>query len=201
MATAAARASRKPKMAYIWMVRHGQAVGNGHHLLNGNRIDAPLTAEGKRQAKKLAREWKKNRPDVLLSSPLTRAVATARELSRVWKMPIKLTKLAEEQDYGNFTGQTIDSLVAQRRWKGYFHVTKDLNQIYTLRCPHGENWAAMKKRAAELLRWLDRHYAGKRVVVVSHSDFINCCYGVRFGLGDEQTFRRKDRPNCGWVRL
>jgi broad specificity phosphatase PhoE len=192
--------SKKRKSAFIWLIRHGQAEGNGHHMLNGNGIDAPLTREGKRQAKELARHFP-FKPDVLLSSPLTRAVSTARELARKWKMQLHLTKLAEEQDYGEFTGHTIDSLYTQRRYHSYFHIGKDINQIYTLKCPHGESWPQLKKRAARFLSSLDRQYAGQRVVVVSHSDFINCAYGVRFGLSDEEIFHRKDLLNCGWVRL
>ncbi len=191
----------KTKRAFIWLVRHAQAVGNGQHFFNGSRIDAPLTPEGKRQAKQLARHWRKNKPDALLSSPLTRAVSTARELARVWHMQMKLTKLAEEQDYGDFTGQTNAELLGQRRWRGYFFVGKDIGHSYTIRAPNGESWTQMKKRAAKLLAWLDKEYAGKKVVLVSHSDFINCCYGVRFGLPDSEVFHRRDRPNCGYVRL
>lgn len=192
--------AKDKKTAFVWLVRHGEAAGNRRHELNGSRIDAPLTENGTRQANALAKSFP-FKPDVLLSSPLTRAVATARGLAKRWGMPLHLTKMAEEQDYGDFSGKTITELAADPRYRSCFHRGKFDDQIYTLRCPHGESWARLKKRAARFLAWLDRRYAGQRVAVVSHSDFINCAYGVRFGLSDEQVFRRRDIRNGGWVRL
>lgn len=182
------------KRAFIWLVRHGQAQGNGMSMLNGSRIDAPLTGEGLRQAKQLAQSFP-FKPDALLSSPLTRAVATARVLAKKWKLQLHYTKLAQEQDFGENSGHWMADILARHpsyfRNKGHFMV----------KCPGGEDWPKLKKRAARFLAWLDHQYAGKRVVVITHADFMNSCYQVRFGLSDEKTFHRHEKPNCSWMRL
>lgn len=188
-----------PKGAHIWMVRHGQAEGNTGHILNGNRIDAPLTALDRRQAEALARTWDP-RADALLSSPLTRAVSTARALSKRWRMPVAMARLAEEMDYGDLTGLTFGKAYATLPRK-LFHVDRATGQGYILQPPGGESWAALRRRAAKFLAWADKRYAGRRIVVVSHSDFINMCYGVRRGLPDEAIWKRRDVPNGGYVRL
>ena len=193
---------KKPKStrAFIWMIRHGQAEGNTKHILNGSGIDAPLTSKGKAQAKTMAKEWPW-KPDAIVTSPLTRAVATAYTLADRFGMKMEFAKLAQEQDYGDFTGKTLEELMADEKTASCFHVDPGSGQIYTLRSPHGESWEDLKKRAEHFFKWADSKYAGRRIVVVSHSDFINCAYGVRFGLEDEYVWQRQDVPNCKAVRL
>ncbi len=189
-----------PKRAFIWMVRHGQAEGNPVHMLNGNRIDAPLTDKGRAQARAMAKRWRW-KPDAIVTSPLTRAVATAWALADRFNMKLDFCKMAEEQDYGDFSGRSLDEVMADPAQQACFHRDKAGGQIYTIRTPGGETWEDVKKRAAKLLKWADTKYAGMRIVVVSHSDFINIAYGVRFGLSDEEVFKRQDVPNCKAVRL
>ncbi len=202
-----AKARRKPeqanarrKRAFVWMVRHGKCKGNLKGVLNGSRIDAMLDRDGVAQAKKLAQEWPEDmKPAALLSSPLTRAIATARPLAAKWRMNIKLEPLAREQDYGDYSGRNMDALVAERA-RG-IHIDRMAAQIHVIKPPGGESWEQMKHRAARFLSKLDKEYEGKRVVVVSHSDFMNCCYALRRGLDDKEAWKRPDMKNCGIVRL
>ncbi|VVB57486.1 2,3-bisphosphoglycerate-dependent phosphoglycerate mutase [uncultured archaeon] len=191
-------AARSPARAYIWFVRHGQAEGNERHIFNGNRIDAPLSARGRVQANYFALHFP-FRPDAILSSPLKRAMQTALPLAARFGMEIVPLPDAEEQDYGELSGKSREQLLTPR-YRRYFHFTSN-EQMYTVHAPWGEDWEDLKKRAARCLRGLDKHYAGRRVVVISHSDFINCAYGVRNRMENRQTWRRRDVANCGIVRL
>ncbi len=182
------------------MMRHAQAVGNTKHMLNGSGIDAPLSTLGKSQAKRMAKEWPW-KPDAIVTSPLTRAVATAYALADRFEMKMEFSKLVMEQDYGKFTGKTLPELLADEKLLPCFQVDAHNRHIYTLTPPGGESWEDLKKRAALFFGWADSKFAGKHIVVVSHSDFINCAYGVRFGLDDEYVWQREDVPNCKAVRL
>ncbi len=194
------RAKARHKRAFVWMVRHGKAEGNLKGVLNGCRIDAMLNRDGVAQAKKLALEWPDDsRPAALFSSPLTRAIATARPLAARLKMNIKLEPLAREQDYGQYSGRNMKELVSGRA-RG-IRIFMGGRQIHVIRPPGGESWEQMKQRAGRLLAKLDREYAGKRVVVVSHSDFMNCCYALRQGMEDKAAWNRPDVSNCAILRL
>ena len=188
-----------PSRAFIWLVRHGQAEGNKVHMFNGNRIDAPLTDKGRAQARSMAKNWPW-KPDAIVSSPLTRAVGTAWALADRFKMKLEFCKLVEEQDYGEMSGRQLADLLADEKIKGNFHVEPN-GHVFTLLSPGGEGWEDVKKRAAKFFKWADTKFTGQRVVVVSHSDFINVAYGVRYGLTDEEIFKRQDVPNCKAVRL
>lgn len=181
------------------MLRHGQAQGNEHDVFNGSRIDAPLTDKGLALAGYVAMHWP-FRPAAIFSSPLARAMQTARPLAARFGMQIIRMPKAMEQDYGSLSGKTRNELMVPK-YRRYFHYEPS-GHIYTVRSPGGgESWEDLKKRAASMFRWLDKHYAGQKVVVVSHSDFINCAYGVRNHLSNEQTWRRRDVPNGVAVRL
>ncbi len=169
-------------------------------MLNGNRIDAPLTEKGRAQARAMAKRWPW-KPDAIVTSPLTRATATAWALADRFKMKLDFCKLVQEQDYGEFSGKSLDEVMADPALRAWFHRDEASGQIYTLRTPGGESWDDVKKRAAKFFKWADTKYAGMRIAVVSHSDFINVAYGVRYGLEDEEIFRRQDVPNCKAVRL
>jgi broad specificity phosphatase PhoE len=190
--------AKEPKKAFIWFVRHAQAKGNGQNVFNGAREDSPLTLKGTAQAKRFAKECNLT-PEIIYSSTLTRAVASARPFAKMRNLQPIYTDLAVEQDYGEYTGLSSKKL-ADMHAPGIFY-DRRRDQTYAINPPGGESWAKMRKRAEKFLKMLDQRYAGKRVVVFSHSDFINCAYAVRFGLSDEQAFQRGDVPNCGVVRL
>jgi broad specificity phosphatase PhoE len=115
-------------------------------------------------------------------------------------MQIIILPLCVEQDYGKLSGKSMDELRKSPAYRKYFHISES-EKAYALNPPGGESWEDLKKRAAKCLRWLDRHYAGKKVVVVSHSDFINCIYGVKNGLEDSKIWLRGDLQNCQIIRI
>jgi len=190
---------RTPSRARIWMLRHGQAQGNLQHVFNGSRIDAPLTNLGMAQAGRMAMHFP-FRPDAIFSSPLLRAMQTAKPLSERFGMEILRLPSAMEQDYGSMSGMTRKELMAPK-FRRYFHFSPAGHMVTLHARGGGESWKDLQARARRMFRWLDKHYAGKKIVVVSHSDFINCCYGVRHHLQDQMTWRRDDVPNVGTVRL
>src|SRR5262245_22063093 len=90
----------------IWVVRHGQSVGNlaweqaeavGKLAsgINGRNADAPLSDLGERQAAAVG-FWfkemsKKQRPTVVVSSPYTRAIGTAEGIVEAAGLPLQVT--------------------------------------------------------------------------------------------------------------
>ena len=63
------------------LVRHGQTDHNREGRLQG-QVNIPLNENGRRQAESLARTVAAFPPDVIVSSPLSRARATAAAIAR-----------------------------------------------------------------------------------------------------------------------
>ena len=61
----------------FYFFRHGQTNENAEGAKEGNRTDAYLTADGVKQAERLAGVLRDKKIDVFYSSPLPRAVRTA----------------------------------------------------------------------------------------------------------------------------
>ena len=79
----------------LLIVRHGRTVANAEGLLQG-RVDNPLDKEGVRQARQIAAAL--GPIDVVVSSPLRRALQTAEPLG----LPCRVDERWIELDYGEW---------------------------------------------------------------------------------------------------
>ncbi len=74
-------------MKRLYYVRHGQTVMNTQGIYSGH-TDTPLTEEGRRQAKLAGQAAKNMGIDLIICSPLSRAVETARIIASEIGYPI-----------------------------------------------------------------------------------------------------------------
>lgn len=101
-------------MKKLYLLRHGQTEFNVKKLVQG-RCDSPLTDLGRQQAAKAA-AWLNARdvtPDKVVSSPLSRAMATARLVAGELLGPDAAVEPCEgiiERCYGSFEGGPHDAL-------------------------------------------------------------------------------------------
>lgn len=94
----------------LW--RHGQTDYNAGYRLQG-QIDIPLNDVGLEQARTAAgplSEWK---PTHIVSSPLSRAASTARELSRMTGVHVGLDDRLVERGFGRWEGLTHEEIEEQ----------------------------------------------------------------------------------------
>ena len=156
------------------LVRHGQTEANRHGLLLG-RADPPLCGAGRDQAEALARALP--RPARLVSSPLTRAVETARAVGA----EIEIDERWIEMDYGRLDGCPASDLDAAgwRAWRDDpTHVPAG-----------GESVAAVGARVRAACHDLADTAADADVVVVSHVSPIKAAIAWALGVGDEVAWR------------
>jgi broad specificity phosphatase PhoE len=131
----------------IYYVHHGETEWNRARRYQGRR-DSPLTDEGRRQAVRvarlLARETAGASGLVLVSSPLGRALATARIIASMLALPLATDERLAEVSLGEWEGLTYDEIAARypaallgtSRWDWYF------------RAPGGESAATASARLA-----------------------------------------------------
>ena len=77
----------------FYLIRHGEAdynLADDYNLIGGAREWIPLTAYGERQVMRLAYQLQDVSSQIILSSPITRALQTAAILSRAKNLPLRI---------------------------------------------------------------------------------------------------------------
>jgi len=148
------------------IVRHGQTAANAARLLQG-RLDEHLDQLGMQQAAAIA-EWI-GTPDLLISSPLARAMETAAAFDK----QITVDPRWVEVDYGVLDGTPIDD-VPMDIWN-QFRFNPDFTP------EGGESMRSVEARVSEAAQDLIPMASTQNVVVVSHVSAIK--EAVRWALG------------------
>jgi broad specificity phosphatase PhoE len=131
-------------------VRHGVTDWNRAGRFVG-RTDVPLNDEGIAQAKAAARRLHDVSLDVIVSSPLSRAVETAEIIAMASHKPVQIDADLMECDFGSFEGRTIVEVMKQ-------HSIAAKEALATILPADGEAWPMVSERALRCVgRWLDRH--------------------------------------------
>jgi broad specificity phosphatase PhoE len=158
------------------LVRHGRTPANREGRLQG-RLDQDLDDHGRRQAVAVAsyvREY--GEVDVVVSSPLRRAVQTAGEFGR----PIEVDERWMELAYGRYEGTPHADVPTEvwSRWRADPHFVPE----------GGESLAALDVRVREACADLLDRAATSNVVVVSHVSPIKSAVAWALGVGIDISF-------------
>jgi len=145
---------------YLALVRHGVTDWNLEGRAQGH-TNIPLNAEGRRQAEAVAVRLASEPWDVIYSSPLLRARATAQAICRRSGHELLLEEQLVERDMGAAEG-TIEP-ERQLRWPGM-----TWNSL-----PGLESNEQLANRALRVFTEIAQRHEGKRVICVSHGALIN----------------------------
>lgn len=162
----------------IWTLRHGLTELNRDKRIGGRLLDVPLLEEGIRQAEEARAAFAGTPVDVVIASPLRRAIHTA-EIVTGWPGgSIVIDELCTERSFGRMDGLTraqVESQFPDVRYLQIGHVG------YSLNPPEGEPFPALQARAREFLHRLLDGNRGRRVLVSSHQNFLQQLHGVLRG--------------------
>ena len=177
-------------MTTLLLVRHGTTEWVETELLHGI-TDIPLNDKGRRQAADAAKVLKNANASLLYSSPLSRCLGTAEEISKTTGLEPILVKELAEIDFGWLEGTRIRA-----------HDVKDYGKLQErfdhwkfnlIRGISGESRRSLVRRVrAGLARILDES-AGKTVIVVAHSGIFNTILMYYYGkkhLKEGETYHR-----------
>jgi broad specificity phosphatase PhoE len=148
----------------IYLVRHGETTANRAGIALG-RADVPLTELGVEQAAAVGRRLATIPFDRVFSSPLSRAVATARALVGERPLAIETREALIELDVGETEGMTFPEMRQQygdflERWAG--------PDGYRIQMPGGESLTDLEARLQPFIAEL-RALAATTIAVVSHN--------------------------------
>lgn len=172
------------------LVRHGRTAVNAGGRLQG-RIDVPLDDVGLLQARAVGESLRSRFPGArVVSSPLCRAVDTAREIHGDPEIDERLIEL----DYGAWDGLEMSEVPGDqwRAWRG----------DPTFRPPGGESLVELDRRVRPALEELARSAVTDDVIVVSHVSPIKSAVTWSLGAGPEMTWRMSlDRASICTIAL
>lgn len=136
--------------------------------------DIPLTSEGVIQAKKLSKYLKNYHLDVIVTSPLIRAMATA-EAIRIYhpKTPLIQIPLLKERSFGTLEGKSYEEVN-----KAHFQMVYAESWHYMdFVPPQGESLRDVWKRAKNAKDQLLSAYEGKTIAIVTHGTYARVFLG------------------------
>lgn len=151
----------------IWLIRHAETAWSlsGQHT---GRTDIPLTPKGEKAAAEL-KPWLAKIPfDIVLSSPLSRAMSTAK-LSGL-ENQVQPEPLLLEWDYGAYEGLKNDEI--QKLQPGW--------DIWRNGCPGGETLEQVHQRAVKLLAKCEDLKGN--IALFSHGHFSRSIIATWLGL-------------------
>ncbi len=152
-------------------VRHGETAWNVQSRLQG-QLDIPLNDRGHEQARRAARALADSQPDVVVSSDLARAQATAQAIASFNRCPLLLDPGLRERSFGSFQGFT--HLEVAERWPEDSARWKSRDPDFSP--GDGESLRVFYARCVEATLRIAEAHAGRTVVVVAHGGVMDCLY-------------------------
>jgi len=156
----------------LLLVRHGETPLNVARVLQP--ADTPLSARGIEQAQALARRLAGMQVAAIVSSDLPRAHHTAALIAAASGVPIEISELLRERNFGD--------------WRGLAYDTLPVNPLLMADAPPGgESVAVFEARVAQafalVVRRASRLTSGA-LVVVSHGLVLRAMLGAHIALPD-----------------
>lgn len=148
----------------IVLVRHGETYWNQEHRIQGGGSDTELSEVGRKQANSLAQLLKGESIVAVYSSPLKRALDTAKAIARYHLVEVTVVPDLREIEAGEMEGIPLASLGSTfdqflLEWR---------HGDGSAKLPGGESLADLADRAWAVIEDIrDRHHDGV-AVVVSH---------------------------------
>ncbi len=178
----------------LW--RHGQTVWNAERRFQG-QTDIPLDETGVAQAERAARLLAALRPELIVSSDLSRAASTAAALAQLTGLEVTLDKDLRERHGGGWEG--LNDAEIRARYPA---------EHASWSPPDGEPSAAVAERVAGALQRIadrladeDRDGASGLAVVASHGAALRLGMSRFLGLPEDLFGVLGPLSNCSWSVL
>ena len=168
----------------FFVTRHGETDWNVLNKVCG-RTEVELTEKGKMQAAVLADILKDKKIDIIIASPMKRAVDTSRIIAEKCGSAVEIDDRLIEQDYGIYEG--VDR--KDERFLGN-------KRNFAFRYPGGESMMQVACRTYGLLDELKVRYDGKNVLIVCHGGVCRVINTYFRDMTNDEFFRYS-LGNCG----
>lgn len=149
----------------LFLIRHALTPATGVRLA-GWSPNIHLSEEGRVEAERLAERMQRVPLDAIYSSPLDRAVETARPLANSKKLRIRVREGLGEVRYGEWEGRPLRMLAKTRHWRTVIaHPSEG-------RFPGGEALRETQCRVVAAVGDIVAEHGKGAVAIVTHADVI-----------------------------
>lgn len=166
----------------FYLVRHGESENNVANLLSSwpeKRI-FHLTEKGRLQVRAAGEKLRDRGIAKIYSSPITRALETARILSAATGIDIIVDERLRETDFGIYDCGPVKVRSAKYA-TDLDRIDTDENDLEGLR--------GVRRRIESFIGDVVKRDAGTRIVIVSHGDPLELLHGALRGQGIEESLR------------
>ena len=169
----------------ILLTRHGQTEWNLLGKVQG-KADIELNEKGIQQAEETRDSLSNEKIDLILCSPLKRAVQTAEIINQGRNIPIIIDERVSERDFGEFEGMPSTDFDFNAFW----------SHKQNLKYDTAENIRDFFERVYGFLDSIKKQYPGKRILIVAHGG-ISIPFKCYFeGIPDVETLLPLALGNC-----
>ena len=172
-------------MGHFYFVRHGQTIWNVENKICG-ATDIELTDMGRQQALELGREilGQNLHIDEILYSPLIRAAETARLISEMTGIPMRMELRLKEQNFGKYESTARDGAEFRR-------AKSDFISNYG----GGESMLRLCQRIYNLLDDIKKESEYKTYLLVAHNGIARAVQSYFYEMTNEE-FAAFGMKNC-----
>ena len=178
----------------ILLLRHGETDWNIELRFQGSR-DIPLNARGEEQAKRVSQRVRPWAPEVVVSSPLQRALKTAALVSGRSEKRITVDPLLSEISFGIWEGCSTRELNSQGE---LFSIWKQ--EPFSVPVPEAESENDIIERARAVVQKLTL-LPQERVLVVSHGGTLRALLAVALQIPFRSAWKYFRLSNCSLTGL
>jgi broad specificity phosphatase PhoE len=165
----------------VLLIRHGHTNAIGRRLV-GRLPGIGLSVNGRAQVRELSVRLTGQQLAAVYSSPLERAVHTARALADTHSLPVICRDALTDLDFGAWTGLSFENLSGLDSWR-QFNAHRA-----TAAVPGGETALEVRARIVAALNRFRLCHENETIAVVTHLDVIRTavlyCAGMSLDLLD-----------------
>lgn len=151
----------------LYLARHGETLWNKTQRLQG-QLDSKLTELGKMQSLKIADTLATKNINLIISSPLGRAVETAGICQQKLKLTHQTSASLMERNLGDWQGKEVKELQLLPEYDEMLH------QVTTLTTKNSESAVACGQRILKSLKQFAREYKGRNLLIIFHGEALRC---------------------------
>lgn len=173
----------------ILLVRHGQTEWNLLKKVQG-KADIELNEEGIKQAEETRKYLQNEKIDLILCSPLKRAIQTAEIINKERNIRMIIDERVSERDFGEFEGMSNTDFDFNTFW----------SYKQNLKYDKAENIKDFFKRVYDFLDSIKKEYSEKRILIVAHGGIsipVKCYFE---GIPNTETLLPLCLKNCEVAR-
>jgi probable phosphoglycerate mutase len=167
----------------IYITRHGETQWNKENRLQGWR-DSELTDNGIRNATALGERLGQTKFQAIYSSPIERAVKTAKLICSDRKIPILFEDSLKEINLGDWEGKVKEEI--EENSKQAFFDFWNAPHLYNHEPHQGESLSALKSRVEHVINKIIAENNDGNVLIVTHGVTIRAILSYLMNIPTEK---------------